>query len=120
MEKSSGTSSQACNICGASGKALSNRSNAPISDDPTKIEIIPILHAHIRSMELLLNVAYRIPLQKWRVNKGNEILAERQKTIKQEFKKIGLRISEPLPSGGNVFHLLNSIRLDYPMFFVIR
>lgn len=98
-----GTSSQACNLCGASGKALSNADRGQISNDPNKLEIIPVLHAYIRSMELLLNVAYRIPLKKWRINKGNEIFKERQRKIKEEFRKIGLRISEPLPSGGNFF-----------------
>lgn len=95
-----GTSSQACNICRASGKALNNPVGTARFDDPDKLEIIPVLHAYIRSMELLLNVAYRIPLKKWRINKGNEIFSERQRLIKEEFKKIGLRISEPLPSGG--------------------
>lgn len=101
-----GTSSQACNLCGASGKKLSNPIEAQICDDRNKIETIPVLHAYIRSMELLLNVSYRIPLKKWRINKGNETFLERQRAIREEFKKIGLRISEPLPSGGNCIFLL--------------
>lgn len=43
-----------------------------ITDDPTEYEILPILHAWIRSMEFLLNISYRIPIRKWRINKDNE------------------------------------------------
>lgn len=76
------TSSQACHLCGASGKALSNPPVVPITDEPTDFEIMPILHAYMRSMELLLNISYRIPLKKWRISKGNEVLKERQQTIR--------------------------------------
>lgn len=62
------------------------------------------LHAYIRSMELFLKIAYRLCMEKptWRVSKSNTIVKERESyictTIKQ---KLGLRINEPLPGGGN-------------------
>lgn len=95
------TSSQACHICRASGKALSLPYNGDEAADSRDYEVLPILHAYIRSMELLLNVAYRIPFEKWRMSGDCQEFKDRQSLIRQSFREIGLRISEPRPSGGN-------------------
>lgn len=76
------TSSQACNICKASGKSLSLRIATPAPNYPLDFAVIPILHSYIRCMEFLLNVAYRIPLRKWRIERGNEVMKERQEIIR--------------------------------------
>lgn len=55
-----GTHSQACYICGRSGKKLNDRKMEEDSDDPEKYKYgMSPLHAYIRSMELLLKVAFR-------------------------------------------------------------
>lgn len=76
------TSSQSCHICGLSGMALSNAAVVLVPE--TQYEVLPLLHAYIRSMEFLLNISYRIPLKKWRISRGNETLKNRQLSIRGE------------------------------------
>lgn len=82
---------------------LQTAKNNPIDPDKLKYGLSP-LHALIRSMDMFLKIANRLAMEKpcWRVSKSNEVVKERQAKIKTEFQKqLGLRISEPLPSGGN-------------------
>ena len=59
---------------------------------------ISTLHCWIRSFECLLNLCYRLPDG----NVSKEQIQARKKAVQEEFKKrMGLRVDEPLPSGGN-------------------
>lgn len=100
-----GTNSQQCYICLRSGKRLNDSLEDQQFNAPNLLKyVFSPLHAQIRSMELLLNVSYRLALPKptWRVSKSNEVLKDRQVSIRQALKeRLGLRLNEPLPGGGN-------------------
>lgn len=101
-----GTNSQACYICLRSGKALNYAIDRDKNvDDPEKYKFgISPLHAYIRTMELLLKVCYRLTMDKpsWRVSKTNNTVKQREIIIRTALREqLGLRISEPLPGGGN-------------------
>lgn len=87
------------------GKKLNDPADREDANDPElyTFGLFP-LHAYIRCMELLLKVSYRLGMQKpaWRVSRLNESVKEREQSIKTAFREqLGLRISEPTPSGGN-------------------
>lgn len=100
-----GTNSQSCFMCGLSGKKLNDAAKQQDPDDPDKFgHGFSPLHAYIRSMELFLKVSYRLKMEKptWRVAKTNEKVRQREVLIRSEIReKLGLRISEPMPGGGN-------------------
>lgn len=79
------TTSQACYLCNRRGNAL----NEPLDDDElneeSEFETLPPLHAYIRAMEYLLNIAYKLTVEKWRVSKNNETVNERRTKIKGIF-----------------------------------
>ncbi|XP_029710127.2 uncharacterized protein LOC115256029 [Aedes albopictus] len=99
------TNSQSCSFCGKSGKNLNDATNDLNETNAEKFSRgFSPLHCYIRTMELFLKVAYRLRMEKptWRVAKSNEAVRQREATIRAEIKRrLGLRISEPLPSGGN-------------------
>lgn len=85
-----GTYSQACYICKKSGKCLNAGKTGPDSDDPTKHKYgFSPLHAYMRSMDMLLKVAYRLALAKptWRVCKSNELVKNREMEIRSKMRK---------------------------------
>lgn len=58
------------------------------------------LHCWIRAFECLLHLSYRLPQPEGKISK--EQLEARKKVVQKEFKeRMGLRVDEPLPSGGN-------------------
>ncbi|CAH0381175.1 unnamed protein product [Bemisia tabaci] len=61
------------------------------------------LHAWIKIFELLLHIAYRLKLKKWRIIIPAEkvIKNEEKKRIQREFKEIGLIVDQPKQGGGN-------------------
>lgn len=84
-----GTYSQACYICGRSGKCLNNSRIDSDSDDPGKYKYgFSPLHAYIRTMEMLLKVSYRLALDKptWRVSKSNEAVKIRETEIRNKMR----------------------------------
>ncbi|XP_062710003.1 uncharacterized protein LOC109400772 [Aedes albopictus] len=99
------TNSQSCSFCGKSGKNLNDATNDLNETNAEKFSRgFSPLHCYIRTMELFLKVAYRLKMEKptWPVAKSNEAVRQREATIRAEIKRrLGLRISEPLPSGGN-------------------
>lgn len=119
------TYSQACYVCGRSGKRLNDARSNVDSDDPTKYKFgMSPLHAYMRSMELLLKISFRyifynyyakqfdkfsnfdfrLVMEKptWRVSKQNTKVKERETEILTQLKEeLGLRINEPRPGGGN-------------------
>ncbi|EAT45104.1 AAEL003578-PA [Aedes aegypti] len=100
-----GSHSQQCYICHRSGKRLNEPFNGQKFDAPDLLKcVFSPLHAQIRTMELLLNVSYRLTLPEpsWRVSEDNTIVKDRQVSIRQALKEeLGLRLNEPLPGGGN-------------------
>lgn len=100
-----GSRSQACFLCGKTGKMLNDELDTSDNDDPINYKYgLSPLHAYIRAMELFLKIAYRLtmPQPTWRVRKTNNIVQAREKEINSELRKnLGLRISEPIPGGGN-------------------
>lgn len=63
------TSTQRCFICGESISHLNNIEE--LADRPIQEETLgygfSILHAHIRFMDLVLHIAYRLIFKKWQV-----------------------------------------------------
>lgn len=98
-------STQTCYLCGATPKMM----NDPVSfknnftDDSMLSLGLSVLHAHIRLMECLLHIAYRIDIKSWQVNAQNKEKANARKSyIQDRFKKeTGLLIDFPSPNGGN-------------------
>lgn len=99
------THSQKCYICQRSGKVLNLPLETNDSDDPEKYRFgMSPLHAYIRTMEIMLKIAYRLVMEKpaWRVSKANVQVKQREEVIKTAFREqLGLRIGEPRPGGGN-------------------
>lgn len=93
------THSQKCFICLRSGKMLNAAMDEIDCDDPEKYKYggSP-LHAYMRSMEMLLKIAYRLAMKKptWKVSKTNMEVKERETVIHDSLKeRLELRISEP-------------------------
>lgn len=59
---------------------------------------LSILHCWIRTFECLLRLSYRLPDG----SVSKEQIKARKKVVQEAFKeRMGLRVDEPLPSGGN-------------------
>lgn len=64
---------------------------------------ISVLHAWNKSLECLLHLSYKIPIQKWQARgMDKEVIMKRKKEIQEEFKrKTGLIVDQPKPGMGN-------------------
>ena len=82
------TSTMRCYICGQTSKSFNdlNKRNV-VNTDSLKFGL-SILHARIRFFESLLNLSYKIPIQKWqaRTQVDKRILADTKKKIQDSFK----------------------------------
>lgn len=83
------TNSQSCHLCKKSGKALNDPLEEDDDDDDEEdddsesdYEILPTLHAYIRTMEHLLNISYKLDVKKWRVSKDDPSVNERRARIR--------------------------------------
>ena len=97
------SSSMRCYICGATPKDFNNIQHLPRPvEDRYKFGLCP-LHKWIRCFEMLLHIAYRIPLQKWvQSDRDKSTMAERKKEIQQRFKdELGLTVDQPKPGVGS-------------------
>ncbi|KAL4710844.1 hypothetical protein ACJJTC_016128 [Scirpophaga incertulas] len=95
-------STQKCYICKAVGKDLNaiNVMRTP-DTDMYKFGISP-LHARLRTMECLLNVAYRLDIKVWQVRGNDKKVAfkKRKEDIIKKFKDVGLIIDKVKPGFG--------------------
>lgn len=97
------TSSQTCYICGATPKTM-NKLDTHTSVEPEyyKFGLSP-LHAHIRMLECLLHISYKLTVKKWQIRdqaqKGE--VDQRKKAIQEEFKRrTSLIIDKPKQGSG--------------------
>lgn len=93
------TSAQSCPICGATPKMMNQLDtlNMRISDVTRYKYGLSTLHAHIRVMEYILHVSYRLDIRQWRVTKDRSTeVAARKSVIQNELKTaLGLLIDIP-------------------------
>lgn len=98
------TSSQACYICGATPKTM-NLLQAPITVEPEYYRFgLSPLHANIRFLECSLHISYRLTVKKWQIRDqaDKEEVAQRKKTIQEEFKRrTALIVDKPKQGSGN-------------------
>lgn len=62
-----------------------------------------MLHSWIRLFECLLHIAYKIPVQSWRVSKENKAKVEERKSEIQDkfYERLSLIVDKPKPGFGN-------------------
>lgn len=101
---SENTSAAVCYICRATPKEMNNLdiiSKKKIKSESLSFGISP-LHAWIRSLECLLNIAYRLPIKCWQVHKKDKIkIEQRKKDIQTELREtLGLLVDIPKPGSG--------------------
>ena len=87
-------SSMRCYVCGATPKQFNNLPELPSPSEETYKYGLSELHKWIRCFEMLIHIAYRIPVKKWRVSSENEksLVAARKKEIHDRFKaELGLK-----------------------------
>ncbi|KAF0306923.1 hypothetical protein FJT64_021694 [Amphibalanus amphitrite] len=108
-------SQQVCSICRAKPTEMNNIDGVlarPIAGDRTQ-HGISTLHCWIRSMEMFLHIAYRLPFCEWQA-RGEEkqrIVKEQKQRIQTEFhQRLGLLIDQPLPGGAGTTNDGNSAR----------
>ncbi|KAF0288068.1 hypothetical protein FJT64_013532 [Amphibalanus amphitrite] len=102
-------------ICRAKPTEMNNIDGVlarPIAGDRTQ-HGISTLHCWIRSMEMFLHIAYRLPFCEWQA-RGEEkqrIVKEQKQRIQTEFRQcLGLLIDQPLPGGAVTTNDGNSAR----------
>lgn len=73
------TSTMRCYICGQTSKDFNKLKEGNVTEGALKFGL-SVLHARIRLFELLLHLAYKIPLQKWqaRTLEEKKVLKERK------------------------------------------
>ena len=107
-------SQQVCSICRAKPTEMNNIDGvlARPTGDRTQ-HGISTLHCWIRSMEMFLHIAYRLPFREWQA-RGEEkqrIVKEQKQRIQTEFRqRLGLLIDQPLPGGSGTTNDGNSAR----------
>ena len=97
-------STMRCYICGQTSKDFNDLSKKEHIKPETLEFGLSILHARIRIFENLLHLAYKLPVQKWRLTtkEENEIVSRRKTIIQETFKrKLGLIVDIPKPGYGN-------------------
>ncbi|XP_076285448.1 uncharacterized protein LOC143211552 [Lasioglossum baleicum] len=99
------SSLQSCAICGATPKVMNNISSilSRKCDDSRYEYGLSILHAHIRSLEFMLHISYRLDIQKWQIRDEEDKLKfhARKKHIQHELKiQLGLLVDIPKPNYG--------------------
>lgn len=99
-------SSQACTICGAVPKQfniLENLKNRFKPKEGTLKYGVSVMHLWIRSFEWLLNISYRVKVEKWYM-RGKVLKAEvkkRKRKLQRRFwKQMNLRVAFPSKKGG--------------------
>ncbi|XP_055903188.1 uncharacterized protein LOC129939232 [Eupeodes corollae] len=99
------TSSQRCYICGASSKDFNEIEKLLLRPyNPSALQFgLSVLHCWIRSFECLLHIAYRLPIQKWKICKEDkDIVAANKVQIQKKFRnQMGLIVDQPKPGFGN-------------------
>ncbi|XP_052835600.1 uncharacterized protein LOC128252141 [Drosophila gunungcola] len=96
------TSTRTCYICGSNSKQFNNIVKVlkrPVSTNNLRFGL-STLHLWIRFFECLLQVAYKLPIQKWQVKSAEDkdIVNNNKKRIQKEFKeKLGLLVDDPKP-----------------------
>ena len=97
-------SSMRCYVCGATPKVFNDLDNLPAPKEETYKYGLSPLHKWIRTFEMLLHIAYRIPIKQWRVSgdKDKAVVAAKKKEIHDKFKSVmGLKVDEPKQGAGN-------------------
>lgn len=97
-------SSMRCYICGATPKQFNNIEELPSTDEEYYKYGLSPLHKWIRCFEMMLHIAYRIPVKKWRISSDQDkkLVAERKQQIHDRFKaELGLKVDEPKQGAGN-------------------
>lgn len=99
---SDNSSTQKCFICKATGKDMNSVSQLKTPDSEMYKFGISSLHALLRTMECLLNIAYRLDIKVWQVrgNVNKDALKKRKEAIIKKFKTIGLIIDKVKPGFG--------------------
>lgn len=95
-------STQKCFICKATAKEM-NLININKEPEESMYKFgISSLHAYIRTMECLLNIAYRVDIKAWQVRGdiNKEIVKKKKEEITKKFKEIGLIINKVKPGYG--------------------
>ena len=90
--------SMRCYICGATPTQFNNLEEMPCSDPTTYMYGLSPLHKLIRCFEMLLHIAYRAEIQKWRVSSAadKEKVKRKNQEIHDRFKvKLGIKVDEP-------------------------
>ena len=100
------SSSQACNVCGATPKSM--------NDIPQLIKMSPntntykfgisILHAYLRTFEYLLHIAYKLDIKKWQARGSSDkenVKSRKEKLSTLFYKEMGLVVDRPKQGGGN-------------------
>lgn len=95
-------STQRCFICKATAKEMNLINIVKVPEESMYKFGISSLHAYIRTMECLLNIAYRLDICEWQVrgNKNKEIVKKKKEDITKKFKEIGLLINKVKPGYG--------------------
>lgn len=99
------SSNQTCGICGATPKNMNNLEDI-YKRTPNKEYLkfgVSSLHAWIRSLEALLHISYRIPIQKWQVKDktDKQIVQHRKEEVRSRLRsEMGLLIDIPKPGFG--------------------
>lgn len=95
---------QRCYICGATPKIMNLLEKREVNEDSISWGLSP-LHAHIRFMECILHISYRLEVPKWNVRLTDEekdIIKEKKEKVIRDFRlQTGLLIDTPKQGGGN-------------------
>nr|XP_054760569.1 uncharacterized protein LOC129266800 [Lytechinus pictus] len=97
-------SSMRCYICHATPTQFNNLVEVHCSDPKTYVYGISPLHKLIRCFEMLLHIANRTEIKKWRVssNEDTDVIKRKKKVIHDRFKEeLGIKVDEPKQGAGN-------------------
>lgn len=97
-------STMRCYICGETSKDFNNLSKRKLANPETYQFGLSILHARIRFFEMILHIAYKLPIQKWQARTESDklIVAQNKLKIQQAFKtELGLWVDKPKAGVGN-------------------
>ena len=87
-----------CSMCGMTWSHFNKLKEAATQQVSNLQYGLSTLHCWIRAFECLLKLSYRLPDG----NVSKEEIEARKKAVQVDFKqRMGLRVDEPLPSGGN-------------------
>ena len=110
-------SMQSCPICHAKPKQfndLSNRDKGTFIPNPNSLQFgISPLHAWIRLLELILNIAYRLYVKKWQMRsvKDKAEFARRKKEVQEIlWQKLRIKVGIPISVGAGTSNDGNTAR----------